>query len=299
MKTKMRLLIVGGLALALSGLSGCVSMWGQRSAQGTSVMQYLYPKEPDHIEFASVPTTLSLPLRVGIAFVPRGGVGGHWVVDSDFSEQKKQELMATVAAEFRALPYVAAIELIPSTYLRPGGGFENLKQVKAMFGVDVVALVAYDQVQFTSENMLSLAYWTIVGAYVVKGERNDTQTLMETVVMDVTSRRMLFRAPGTSQVKASSTAVGHADALRRDSEAGFDAATMMMIDNLKAELDAFRERLKTQPEEFKVVHKPGYTGAGAFGPWGAVAVVGLIGVAAWRRRGTGGQCVGRVGKVCR
>jgi rhombotail lipoprotein len=60
---------------------------------------------------------LRLPLRVGIAFVP--GV-------SDISEQQKTLLLTRVAAEFKGLDYIQSIEIVPSTYLRTGGGFENL-----------------------------------------------------------------------------------------------------------------------------------------------------------------------------
>lgn len=274
----------GGVVLLLSvilGVAGCLSS-GQRTAQGTSVMQFLYPKQPEHIEPLAAPV-LSLPLRVGIAFAPAGtgNQGAYWRADAHLTEAKKQQLMKQVAAQFRGLPYVAAIELIPSAYLRPQGGFANLDQVKSMFGVDLIALVAYDQVQFTGESVFSLAYWTIVGAYVVQGERNDTQTLMETVVFDITSRRLLFRAPGTSQVKATATPINLSEALRKDSEQGFDLATAEMITHLKAELDSFRVRLKEAPEDIKIVHKPGYTGAGSFGLWGALA---LAGMAAWAGR---------------
>lgn len=267
------------LSVAMLGVAGCVFDGGRRASHGTSVMRFLYPTEPDHIEAPTVPV-LSLPLRVGIAFVP-SGQGGHWSMDTYLPEARKLRLLQQVAAEFRPLPYVAGIEVIPSSYLRPEGGFANLDQVKSMFNVDVVALVAYDQVQFTDESVFSLAYWTIVGAYVVQGERNDTQTLMETVVFDVASRRMLFRAPGTSQVKASATPVNQDEALRADGAKGFDAATVEMIANLKLELDAFRERVKTRPEEVKIVHRPGYTGAGGFGLWSALVLAGL---AAWAGR---------------
>ncbi len=271
------------LIIAILGVAGC--MTGQRSAQGTSVMQFLYPKQPDHIEQVASPV-LSLPLRVGIAFAPSGSANqaGYWRTDSHLTETKKQQLMKQVADQFRGLPYVSAIEVIPSAYLRPEGGFANLDQVKSMFNVDVIALVAYDQVQFTGESMFSLAYWTIVGSYVVQGERNDTQTLMETVVFDVASRRMLFRAPGTSQVKATATPINQSEALRIDSGKGFDLATIEMITNLKGELDAFRERLKQAPNDIKVVNKPGYTGAGSFGLWSALAMAGVAGWAGRRLR---------------
>jgi len=270
------------LIAAILGTAGCMS-FGQRTAQGTSVMQFLYPKEPDHIERTSTPV-LSLPLRVGIAFVPSGsGNRGAWMADAHLPEARKQQLMKQVADQFRELPYVSAIEVIPSAYLRTEGGFENLDQLKSMFRVDVIALVAYDQVQFTGESVLSLAYWTIVGAYVVQGERNDTQTLMETVVFDVASRRMLFRAPGTSQVKASATPINQSEALRTDSGKGFDLATTAMIENLKGELTGFRERIKQTPDEIKIVHKPGYTGAGDFGLWGAALLAGIVAWAGRRR----------------
>lgn len=238
-------------------------------------MQFLYPTEPTHIEQTAVPV-LSLPLRVGIAFVPGGS--STYGPDTKLSEVKKQLLMKQVSDQFRALPYVASIEVIPSAYLRNGGSFENLDQLKSMFNVDVIALVSYDQVQFTSENMFSFAYWTIVGAYIVQGERNDTQTLMDTVVFDISSRRLLFRAPGTSQVKASATPVNFDEALRKDSGKGFDIATTDMIANLKTELDGFRERIKQKPDEIRIVNKPGYTGVGDFGIVGALT---LAGVTAW------------------
>ncbi len=48
-----------------------------------------------------------------------------------------------------------------------------------MYDIDVIALVSYDQVQFTDGSFLSLTYWTIVGAYVVAGEKNDTSTMLD------------------------------------------------------------------------------------------------------------------------
>ena len=43
-----------------------------------------------------------------------------------------------------------------------------------MFGIDVIVLLSYDQVQFRDEGLLSLTYWTVVGAYTIPGEKNDT-----------------------------------------------------------------------------------------------------------------------------
>jgi len=72
--------------------------------------------------------------------------------------------MERVKTSFGALPFVGSIEVIPTEYLKPHGGFANLDQVARMFNVEVMAMVSYDQVQFNDSNAFSLLYWTIVGA---------------------------------------------------------------------------------------------------------------------------------------
>lgn len=289
MRTKQRRKVIGyaGAVLAVLLLGGCATWGGRTSTQGTSVMQFLYPDKATHLMEPAV-AELALPLRVGVAFVPPGcdrRAGYSYAGQGDFSAAQQTRLLEVVAAKFRALPYVADIQIIPGAYLRAGGGFENLDQVRSMFGVDVIALVAYDQVQFTDENFLSLAYWTIVGAYVVQGEKNDTQTLMDATVYDIASRRLLFRAPGTSRVKAHAAPVGLEAALRKDREEGLRLATEDLTKNLEAELAVFRERIKERPEGgVRVTHRPGYSGAGAFEGAAALVLVGLLGWAG-RRRG--------------
>jgi rhombotail lipoprotein len=280
MKMKAPLLLA--LCFASIGLAGCLAFRRHRHAQASSVMQYLYPRDSEHIDAPGIPV-LSLPLRVGIAFVPSARQAGYGV-DTAFPEARKTELLKQVAAEFRGLSYVKSIEIIPSAYLRPEGGFENLDQIKQMFDVDVIALVAYDQIQFTNEGFLSLSYWTVVGAYMVRGEKNDTQTLMEAAVYDIASRKMLFLAPGTSHVKASATFVNLNERLQADSSRGFDLATADMITNLKAELEAFKVRVKESPGEFTVVHKAGYVGGGAVDGASAFVLAGLALFALWRRK---------------
>src|SRR5439155_258207 len=104
--------------------------------------------------------------------------------------------------------------------------------------------------------------WTIVGAYIVRGQKNDTHTMLDTVVYDIPSRKMLFRAPGLSEIKGSATLVNQSEQLRTDSEAGVSQATADMIKNLDAQLLAFREKVKERPEEYRVVRTEGYRGSG-------------------------------------
>lgn len=272
--------LASALLAAAVFLGGCAGIFhGPRKAdRSSSVVSFLYPGEETPLPPTDIPV-LRLPLRVGVAFVPSGR-GDRWT--GGVTETQKAALMERIAREFRGKDFIQSIEIIPSTYLRPGGGFANLDQVSGLLGVDVIALVAYDQVQFSNENKLSLAYWTIVGAYIFHGNKNDTHTMMEAAVYDIRSRHLLFRAPGVSQQTENTTLAGINDRLLAASAKGFDAATEDLIKNLQAQLELFRERAKRAPETVKIEHRPGYTGGGSLG--GAFAAgLALFGLARWMR----------------
>ncbi len=237
--------------------SGCAFWPGRTAHRASSVVTFLYPDDEQPLVAPSTPE-LALPLRVGLAFVPESGR------EAGISAMQKQVLLERVAAEFRAMPFVHSIEVVPESYLRPAGGFANLDQLRGLLGIDVMVLVGYDQAQFTDENRCALAYWTIVGAYFVHGNRNDTHTLMEASVYDIRSRALLFRAPGTHQSKASAALVNVGRQMRADSAAGFDGATADLTAALQRELEAFKQRVKEGRADAKIVHRAGYTGAGAF-----------------------------------
>jgi rhombotail lipoprotein len=277
--------------LAAAFLAACAT---GSTHYNTSVVDYLYPNVKDPIVNPGVPV-LSLPLNVGIAFVPGGdrerrgygSYGGKLVSGFSLTEKKKTQLMQSVADHFKKYPIVKSIEAIPSAYLTPRGGFANLDQIRSMYGVDVIALVSYDQTQFTDEGVWSFTYWTIVGAYVVPGEKNDTHTMLDTVVYDIASRKLLFRAPGISHIKGKATPVNLSEQLRMDSEQGFDQAGKNMIANLDEQLALFKEKVKERPQEFKVVHRPEYTGGsggGALDPWWLAALAAAAIIARLRER---------------
>jgi rhombotail lipoprotein len=251
----------------------------------SSVVDYLYPRNSETVVQPSMPT-LKLPLKVGIAFVPEqpsrhrgahmwsGVVGG-----GSITEAEKSELLEKVADNFRKYDFISEIEVIPSAYLTASGSFQNLDQIKTMYGTDVIALVSYDQVQFTDEGMLSLTYWTLVGAYVISGDKNDTRTMLDTVVYDIESRKMLFRAPGTSNIKGRSTPVNLSEELRIDSVNGFKQASEKMTANLDIQLGKFKEKIKSDPGKIKIMRRAGYSGGGLFEGWMLV----LLLVPLWRR----------------
>lgn len=236
-------------------LAGCATT--QTRHTSTSVVDFLYPNVKQPVVAPGTPE-LRLPLRVGIAFVPTLGSGAG----SGLSENRKTEVLNEVAEHFRKSAFVRSIEVIPSPYLRPRAGFANLNQIRTMYGVDVIALVSYDQTQFTDQGLLSLTYWTIVGAYVVKGQKNDTHTMLDTVVYDIPSQKLLFRAPGMSEIKGRATLVNQSEQLRADREAGVKEATAGMIKNLDSQLAAFQAKVKERPDEFRVVRAPEYRGGG-------------------------------------
>jgi rhombotail lipoprotein len=262
-------------------VTGCFPLHAMRKSRYTSsVVDYLYPNRTV-IEQPSIPY-LSLPLRVGIAFVPESS--GKWPMVKTLSRKDKMDLMERISSEFWALQFVEDIELIPTDYLTGGGGFTNLDQIKTMYNIDVIALVSYDQVQHTDEGILSFSYLTIIGAYVVQGEKNDTNTMIDAVVYDIASRKMLFRAPGTSHIKGSSTPVNLSEQLRVDSLRGFNQAADDLVINLKDELDRFKEKIKEMPKAYTVVHKAGYTGGGSFGSIYGIVLLILGGLALWSGR---------------
>lgn len=250
-----------GCALAAATVilvtSGCGLFARSHYHRSSSVVSFLFPKEQPPPQQAGLPV-LQLPLRVGLAFVPDEAGRG-----TRFSQTQRQVLLGRIAAEFRSLPFVQSIQTVPELYLRPGGGFSNLDQLRGLLGVDVIVLLSYDQAQFSTENRRSIAYWTIVGAYFVAGNQNDTHTMMEATVYDIPSRTLLFHAPGVDLTKATSSLVYAEKELRGDSAGSLDRAAADLVKNLQAELTTFRQTVKEGKANVKIEHKPGYSGGGA------------------------------------
>jgi len=254
--------------VALLALAGCESlsstMWGgqTRSGESSSVVEFLYPNgEVPPKPTGEVPA-INLPIKVGLAFVPgRGGQLGP------LSEAQKMQLLDQVRGKFTGEDYVTEIVLVPDAYLRGSSGFDALDRAARMYGLDVMALVSYDQLSTSSEKKSSFLYWTIVGAYVVEGTRNEVQTLVDTAVFDIPSRTLLFRAAGTDRVTKDTTMVESPQQMRAAQAASFGRAMDDMSMNLQRELTVFKERVKEQKAPVRVVRRDG--GTGGAGAWDA------------------------------
>lgn len=278
MNTKVKkIAVVFSLLVFISTLNGCAGlMQGKKAHKKSSVVEFLYPNKGDVVVRPSVPH-LTLPLNVGVAFVPESR---HRYSRRSLSTNVQLKLMDKIANNFRQYKFVKNVEVIPTEYLRQGGGFDNLEQLKTMYGIDVMVLLSYDQIQYTDEGLVSLMYWTIVGAYIFNGEKNDTSTMIDAAVYDIKSRKMLFRAPGTSQVKGSSTIVNLSEELRKDSVEGFNLATPHLLKNLATQLERFKTKIKERPEEVKIKYSRGYSGGGYFESWFTGIFIILLGFAA-------------------
>ena len=263
-------------------LSAAACVYGRPMAVKSSALDFLYPTaapaaaEPSDVE-------LDLPLRVGVAFAP-----GQAGIDDPFTEVQKQVLLARIEAAFETSEFVQSIDVIPSHYLSPGGSFANLDRLATAFGIDLIGLVSYDQRQFSETTGKSWTYLTVLGAYVVKGEKNETRTVMDAVIYDIESRSLLFRAAGSHSETGSATLNSVNRRLREASESGFDNSTDRLIENLDAALVDFREQVKSGSVRgpgtpaIAVVSESG-GGAGALGLTELLAAIALLSLAKMSR----------------
>lgn len=249
-------LSIFALAASTVSITACASGGGPAARRSSSVVEYLATTAADSAPRGGRPT-LHLPLRVAIAFVPVGN-GTTRAHDEVFTARDRMVLMEKVREHFSARPWVGSIELVPDQYVQARGGFANLDQLRRMLGVDVIALLSYDQVQFTDETRLSLTYLTIAGAYLVNGQKNDTRTMLDAAVFDLPTRRLLFRAAGESHVRAGATAVNVHQRRRDDAQRGFRKAADDLVTKLDAELERFAARVR-DPNGDVVVIRPDTT----------------------------------------
>ncbi len=246
------------LTLVLASCSTFSDYNGRRGAS-SSLVDFLYPNGEKPSEVQATKPRLELPIKVGLAFVP-SKINSR----SALHATKKTELLESVRARFLELEYVDDITIVPEIYMARSKGFSGLNQVARLYDLDVIALVSYDQVSVTAERNSSLLYWTIVGAYVIKGNQNMASTFVDTAVFDVRSQKLLLRAPGVSEIEKSSTLVEVDTVHREISQRGFEVAMEDMTSNLEVELDRFKERI-SETDQVEIAHREGYGGGGAMG----------------------------------
>jgi len=252
MKFKLTMVFVS--LLVLSACSSLLSLNSNKNTVSSSLIDFLYPEESSRTEHSAEIPTLTLPVKVGLAFVP----SKNWS-QNGISRSSQVELLEQVKQSFLQYDYIDKIEIIPSDYLKGGEGFTTLEQVSRLYDVDVMALVSYDQVTQSLEKKGALLYWTIVGMYLIPANDNSVQTFVDTAVFDVKSKKMLFRAPGINKLSESSTAIKIDAVLAEKSMESYTLAVADMSKNLDVELANFKTRVK-EDKVAKVERREGYGG---------------------------------------
>lgn len=235
MRHRKALLWVGlPLLIAAAGCGGTLPP----SRSVNSALDFLYPQGATAAE-PPRQVVLRLPVRVGLAFAPN-----RENLADPITEEQKQSLLARVAAAFQEHEAIGRLEVVPTTYLQPGGGFANLDQIRSSLGLDLMVLLSYDQSQFTEATRASWTYITVIGPLLIEGEKNDTRTVIDAVVYDIRSQALLFRAAGESTVKGHSSPLNVARKRRTFASQGFEKATGDMIASLNTALEQFEEQAK-------------------------------------------------------
>jgi rhombotail lipoprotein len=107
--------------------------------------------------------------------------------------------------------------------------------------------------------------------------------MLDASVFDVATHKLLFRAPGTSQIKGSASMAGFNEKSRAARMEGYNNAVDDLIPRLQAELQGFKERIKNDAN-YRVENKPGYTGGGDLGWLSMLFALILAGATLWARR---------------
>jgi len=264
------------VAILSAALTGCAVLCapycaGQRSTHSSSsLVEFLYPDGKPPPRENRVPE-LHVPLRVGLAFLPAHGFGANGP-----DAALENELLERIKQRFSERKFVSEIVVIPTYYLGGQRGFTGLQAVQRLYAVDVVALVSYDQVTHADQNAWSLGYLTIVGAYVLKGDRYDVSSLLDLAVVDPATGSLILRAGGVDTRHGTSTYLAEARESRAAGAAGFSAAADQMIDHFDAALNQFEADVRAGRANVRVVHNAGAGGAGAFTCWWLMALLLLV-----------------------
>ena len=278
---KVKLLAVATLSLALGGCSWMDGRHGRSAQTSTPLVDFLYADGKVPVQDAQ--PELHLPIRVAVSFLPaaNGPYGPQpGAIDRD-------KVLVAVREHFRSLPYVTEIVIIPDYYLHSGkgDGLAQIEQLSRLYRIDLFALVSYDQIQNSFQNDRALAYWTIVGAYFVRGDRNETHTLLDMAVIDPKSRALVLRAGGTSALKGNVTGVEAEQHSVAQIKRGFELATDQLIVNFSRELADFETRVREGTAPIKVVRQSAKSGgSGAIDPLLLAVLLVLTAIPAWRGR---------------
>ena len=259
-------------------LSGCTELMCLPNCQAhqrnaSSLVAFLYPTGQMPPPQTQIPR-LPVPLRVGLAFLPPSG--GEELQGLD--EAHKEALLERIRQRFASRRFIADIVIIPDYYLTGRRGYDGLQGVQHLYGLDLMALVSYDQVTHLDDNEWTWTYLTIVGAYVVRGSRHEVSTLVDLAVVDPATRSLVIRAGGTDTRNGTATFIQSERRTRAADSAGYDAAADQMIEQFDAALTKFEADVRSGKAAVQVVSKnvPGQSGGGGALGWPFIVTLLLL-----------------------
>ena len=125
----------------------------------------------------------------------------------------------------------------------------------------------------------SILYVSIIGAYLLPLDHNQTRTMIDAAVFHVPTRTLLLRAPGTSSITGSSTAMDIRAKLDERSLKGFEFAMKDLAKNLDGQVGQFKASVASgQRRDVDIVTAEGKSvrGGGAFGWWDAAMAMVIL-----------------------
>jgi acyl-[acyl-carrier-protein]-phospholipid O-acyltransferase/long-chain-fatty-acid--[acyl-carrier-protein] ligase len=256
------LLVVGSTLAGCTTLdeSHCLLYCRTQHRSSSSLVEYLYPEGQVPPSQNAIPQ-LRLPLRIGLGFLPRSASDTGTTLDA----AQREQLLERIRTHFKDRPFVADITLVPDYYLSQTHGFASLESVQRLYGLDLLALVSYDQVDHQDDNRWSLGYLTIVGAYVLPGTHQDISSLIDLAVVDPSTRSLVLRAGGADTRSRKSTLIDAGREARAEGNRSFVAATDQTIEHLDTALTTFEQEVRSGKARVQVVARSG-GGGGAFEP---------------------------------
>lgn len=228
--------ILIAICTSLTLYLGCAEAGSVRTVHRQSnLATYLFGGNAPQHPLQKIP--LTLPARVGVAFVP-GDPGTENIPDTT-----RKEVVEAVRSQFaKHGRYVAGAQNIPSMYLTPKGGVNNLEQVARQFDVDVIVLLGASQFQKHERNSLAAFLdVTIIGAFVIPGNTVDTSTVLEAAVYHVPSRALIFRSDGTDRQQSRSTRFGSSSAAQNDAVSSIEEASKKLVASIADALVKFEK----------------------------------------------------------
>lgn len=233
----------------------------------SSLVEFLYPKGEAPPEQNAIPE-LTLPLRVGLAFLPAQSGGSGLGPNA----AQREQLSHAIAERFSGRRFVSSVVMIPDYYLKPGA--ESLEALQRLYKVDVLALVSYDQVGYKTDRKSSWTYLTIIGAFVVNGTHNEATTLVDLAVVDPKTRSLLLRAGGTDAQTRNSSWIDNAGDQLAQARAGYATATGQLIENFDLALKQFETDVQQKRAPVRVSWRGG--GGAMDGAWLAVLLAAVL-----------------------